>query len=189
MAGISDLVGNVNEWLDGLKSVDGRLRFPADNNFSMQEAQWPESALYLDVTAGPGDRDGAADSGDIVISDRITKYSETPTPAGGTDPGDFDYAYNTSWVQTAVSTYFNALPLETRRLAAQLMIAPRIASGSDPLFPAATGAFYSRNYGERLPVWGGYWGDGAIAGPASLSLHYRRSSVSTGIGFRPAFIL
>jgi hypothetical protein len=190
LGGISDLTGNVSEWVDGLKSIDGRLYFPPDNDFAMPEAQWPASPLYLDATnAEPGDRDGAAATGNIVVSDRVTKYSETPAPAGGTDPGDFDQAYNAAWAQTAVSSYFDALPLEVRQAAARLMIAPKLSAAGDPLFSAVKGAFYSRNYGERLPFWGGFWGYGAIAGLASLNLHYRRSVVNGGIGLRTAFIL
>jgi hypothetical protein len=114
IGGIADLVGNIWEWLDGLKSIDGRLYFPADNNFNQPENQWPASSLYLDATAGSGDRNGASDSGDIVVSDRITKYSETPTPAGGTDSGDFDYACNSSWAGTAVAATFDNLAQAVR---------------------------------------------------------------------------
>jgi hypothetical protein len=189
LGGISDLVGNVNEWIDGLKTVDGRLYFPQDNNFTMPEAQWPASSLYLDATNSvAGDRNGAADSGDVVVSDRITKFSEPPTPSGGSDPGDFDYAFNT-WTQTGVSTYFDALSLDKRQAAAQLMIAPKITSGGSVLFPETKGSIYSRNYGERLPCWGGYWGYGAVAGLGFLSLNSRRSSVILSFGLRPAFIL
>ena len=175
MAGIADLVGSVYEWLDGFKSVDGRLYFPADNNYLLAEAQWPASSLYLDAIAGPGDRSGSADSGDIVVSDRITKYTETPTPSGGSDPGDFDYAYNSTWKDTAVSATFANLETSKKRAAAQLMIAPRLAAADPPLFPDAKGAFYSLNYGERLPVWGGHLLNGSDAGLAFLYLYYRRS--------------
>jgi hypothetical protein len=189
MAGIADLVGNVYEWLDGLKTVDGRLYFPADNDFTLPEAQWPASSIYLDATAGPGDRDGATSSGNVVVSDRITKYSEQPTPTGGSDTADLDYAYNSAWKNTAVSATFASLDTGKKQAAAQLMIAPKLAAGDSALFPDAKGGFYSRNYGERLPVWGGYWGYGAAAGLAYLDLDNRRSSVSNYIGLRPAFIL
>jgi hypothetical protein len=188
MTGIADLVGNVVEWLDGLKMIDGRLYFPLDNNFMLPEAQWPASSIYLDATAGPGDRNGAADSGDIVISDRITKYSETPTPAGGSDPGDLDYAQNT-WSDSAVSSTFGNLALDKRQAAALLMRAPKLAAADSALFPGAKGTFYSRNYGERLPLWGGSWGHGANAGLAFLSLYVRRSYSHSNLGLRPAFIL
>jgi hypothetical protein len=189
MAGIADLVGNVHEWLDGLKTVDGRLYFPADNDFMLPEAQWPASSIYLDATAGPGDRDGAVSSGNVVVSDRITKHSEPPTPAGGSDPGDFDYAYNSAWKNTAVSATFANLDTGKKQAAAQLMIAPKLAADDSALFPDAKGVFYSRNYGERLPRWGGDWGGGADAGLACLRLNYRRSYVYSSLGLRPAFIL
>jgi hypothetical protein len=47
------------EWDDGLKSVDGRLYFPLDNDFTLPEAQWPASSIYLDATGDPGDFDYA----------------------------------------------------------------------------------------------------------------------------------
>ncbi|MDR1903758.1 MAG: formylglycine-generating enzyme family protein [Treponema sp.] len=188
-AGIADMVGNVWEWNDGIKLVDGRLYFPVDNYFDQPESQWPASAIYLDATAGPGDRNGAVDSGDIVISDRITKYSETPTPAGGTDPGNFDYAWNITWAGTAVAAAFDALPLETRQKAVQLMIAPKLTSGGAAVFPDTKGSFWSRNYGERRPIRGGGWSSGAGAGLADLILYYRRSPVDSSIGLRPAFVL
>jgi hypothetical protein len=40
-AGIADLVGNVWEWQDGLKIVDGKVYMPADNDFNLAEADWP----------------------------------------------------------------------------------------------------------------------------------------------------
>jgi hypothetical protein len=189
MAGISDLVGNVYEWLDGLKSIDWRLYFPADNNFMLTEAQWPASSIYLDATAGPGDRNGSEDSGDIIVSDRITKYTETPTPSGGGDSGNFDYAYN-SWKNTAVSSTFSNLDLGKRQAAVQLMIAPKLAAtDGSALFPDAKGWFYSCNYGERLPLWGGLCIGGSATGLAFLGLYTPRSTSDSGLGFRPAFIL
>ena len=177
------------EWQDGFKSIDGRLYFPPDNDFTLPEAQWPASSLYLDATAGPGDRNGAADSGDIVVSDRITKYSETPTPVGGTDSGDLDYAYNPSWTGTAVAATFDNLVQAVRQQAAQLLIAPKLTSGGSVLFSTAKGAFWSRNYGERLPFRGGSWNNGAYAGLAALHLTDRRSNVSGYVGCRPALPL
>ncbi len=191
LGGIADLVGNVWEWQDGFKMVDGRLIFPVDNNFTLPEANWPASSIYLDASAGPGDRKDAADSGDIIISDRVTKYSETPTPAGGGDKEYFDYAHNpgeAGWRNSALSAGFNALPLEKRQQAAQLLIAPRLTSTGEILFPAK-GAFWSRNYGEIMPRCGGSWGNGANAGLAALYLTHRRSYSDSNIGLRPAFIL
>jgi hypothetical protein len=40
-AGISDLVGNVWEWVDGFKLSDGRIYMPADNEYDLAEGSWP----------------------------------------------------------------------------------------------------------------------------------------------------
>lgn len=48
---------------------------------------------------------------------------------------------------------------------------------------------YVRNYGERLPVRGGNWNYGAVAGVRALVLNDARSLVDSGIGARPAFVL
>lgn len=47
--GISDLVGNVWEWVDGLKLVGGKIIMPADNNFALPEAEWPETGACVDM--------------------------------------------------------------------------------------------------------------------------------------------
>ncbi len=48
--------------------------------------------------------------------------------------------------------------------------------------------FWVRNYGERLPLRGGYWGDGAGAGVFALNLDGPRASSNHDVGFRAAFV-
>jgi hypothetical protein len=130
--GIADLVGNVWEWNDGLYLKDGRLYFPADNNFTLAESFWPASPVYFDASAGPGDRNGGGDSGDPILSNAISKYTETPTPAGGSDPGDFDYAYiggESGWRSMTLSAGYDSLALSVRQQMAQLLIAPKLTNG------------------------------------------------------------
>lgn len=50
-AGISDLVGNVWEWIDGFKLIDGRIYMPADNNYTLLETSWPATDVYFDATS------------------------------------------------------------------------------------------------------------------------------------------
>ncbi len=63
------------------------------------------------------------------------------------------------------------------------------------LFPHDTtatlerGRFHLRNDGERLPLRGGSWVNGAYAGVFALYLSNARSRASTVIGFRPAFVI
>ncbi|MDR2484454.1 MAG: formylglycine-generating enzyme family protein [Treponema sp.] len=63
--GIADLAGNVWEWNDGIKLVNGRFYFPLDNNFNLAEGSWPASPLYMDASAGarrPQRRGGERDA-------------------------------------------------------------------------------------------------------------------------------
>jgi sulfatase modifying factor 1 len=61
MHGIADLVGNVWEWIDGLKLSDGKIIMPCDNDFTANESSWPETGAVINC------------SGDIQISNKITK--------------------------------------------------------------------------------------------------------------------
>jgi hypothetical protein len=187
--GIADLVGNVWEWNDGLKIVDGQIIAPDDNNYDMAESGWPATGVFFDASAGPGDRSGAADSGDPILSNTVSKYSETPTPPAGGDTGDFDYAYQSSWAAMGVSAGFAGLPEATKKKLAQLLIAPKMASSGNAIFSDIKGGVWAQNYGTRFPLRGGSWGSGADARLAFLGLDDRRAAVPSSFGLRPAFIL
>ena len=47
--------------------------------------------------------------------------------------------------------------------------------------------FYMNNSGERLPIRGGAWHDGANAGVFCTYLTYPRSYSNFSVGFRSAF--
>ena len=50
--GIADLVGNVWEWNDGLKLVEGRLLMTADNDFLLSESSWPDTGVRISAADG-----------------------------------------------------------------------------------------------------------------------------------------
>jgi hypothetical protein len=189
IAGIADLVGNVWEWNDGLKIVDGQIYVPDDNNYALEETAWPATGVFFDASAGPGDRNGVVDSGDPILSNAVGHYSETPTPPAGGDAGDFDYAYQASWASMAVSAGFAGLTDATKKKMAQLLIAPKLASGGDVIFPNARGMIQVRNYGARFPLRGGPWNHASYAGLGALYLITLRAFMSSHVGLRPAFIL
>jgi hypothetical protein len=192
IGGIADLVGNVWEWQDGLKIVDGQIYMPNDNDFTLVEAQWPAQGVYFDASAGPGDGNGSAQNGTPILSSGIAKYSETPTPAGGGDERDLDYTHisgASGWQGVGLSSGYNGLAAAVRQRMAQALIAPKLASGDSAVATTAKGAIWVRNYGERLPLRGGRWYDGASAGLGALNLDYRRSYSHNNFGCRPAFIL
>lgn len=51
-SGIADLVGNVWEWVDGLKLLSGEIVMPEDNNISCSEDQWNCTGIHLDGKGG-----------------------------------------------------------------------------------------------------------------------------------------
>jgi hypothetical protein len=179
------------EWNDGLKIVDGQIYMPNDNDFTHPEADWSVHGVYLDASAGPGDGNGSAQNGTSILSNGISRNSETPTPMGGGDNRDLDYTHiggNTGWQQTALSAGYNGLTAAVRQRMAQALIAPKLASGDSAVVTAASGGIWVRNYGERLPLRGGAWDSGASAGLAALYLDYRRVFSGGSVGCRPAFI-
>lgn len=52
ITGIADLVGNVWEWVDGLKLVDGRIHVTQDNRFDQPEDDWAALDHYLSNEGG-----------------------------------------------------------------------------------------------------------------------------------------
>ncbi len=170
--GIADLVGNISEWLDGYKTVDGCMYFPNDNDFNLAEASWPAQNAYWDGTVS-----GAA--GAPQLSDTI--------PVNQTTDSYFNsIAGEAGWRSLTYSTnYFTNMPLALRQKLAAMLIAPAVTN-STPLF-TASGAVYNRNNGERFPARGGHWIDGSNAGLAYLNLLNPRSASGSTIGFRLAY--
>jgi formylglycine-generating enzyme required for sulfatase activity len=182
--GVSDMVGNVWEWQGGLKLIRGRIYMPNDNDYTMAEASWPAQDVYLDASAGPGDGEGAVQNGTPILSNAISKFSENPDTAAALD---LDYTHVSAWKDTGISTGYNGLTAAIRQRMLQAGIAPKFQSG-DSAGLTLQGGLWVRNYGERMPVRGGNWGNGAAAGLGALDLGSRRSGSGSGVGFRPAFI-
>jgi len=177
-AGIADMVGNVWEWSDGFKLVDGQCLYAADNDFDLPESGYTASGVYVDSPSS-GDGEGTSSLGSPVFANSVSNYAGPQ----GSDEG-FDYNSISNWKDTSVtaSASSNLTALK------QMLIVPSEV-GAGELLSGAKGHFSVRNYGERLALRGGYWGGGSNAGLFALHLRYPRSHSASGIGFRPAFIL
>lgn len=175
--GIADLNGNIWEWVDGLKLVNGKIYVHNDNDFDTGNTEgsvagWNDTLLYFDnTTAGDATTSSHNVGGDPILSNDRTN----PMYTGG-DVND-GYGYS--------SVAFEALTAEADVTVPDLL--KNLA-----IYPADAGdhggdGLYVRNYGERVPFRGGYWYYGSGAGVFSLNLYYPRTYSSSDLGFRAAF--
>jgi hypothetical protein len=172
--GIADLVGNIFEWNDGYKTVNGQMYFPNDNDFNLAESSWPAQNAYWDGTVSGG-------GGAPVLSNA--------TPVNVTTDSTYNSIIGESgWRSLTYSANYDTIALALRQKLAAMMIAPKVSAAGSLIFSGASGAIYNRNNGERFPLRGGGCGHGAAAGLACLSLGSARSYSDSGIGFRPAYI-
>lgn len=159
--GVFDLVGSVWEWVDQLKLKEGQIFASNDNNPDLSEASWPSHECYFDSSG--------ATSGSIILNSKITNR------AGDIgDNGNGNGSNSSTWSTTSSDASYIK-----NTLMRQLGIEPANSSSFN-------GRLYSRNFGERLPMRGGNWGNGSNAGLGALYFYGARASVSVTFGFRPA---
>jgi hypothetical protein len=158
LAGIADIVGNVWKWIDGMKLVNGKFYMPNDNDYAAAEGDWVDQGVIIADDAG---------------TTKLGTPSDTLEATGSlnVDP----------WRGLTTTANFDALSSAVKERMQQAMIDPLFAD--EPL-----GRFYFDTDGERVPLRGGYWGNGAYAGLGALDLNNVRSNSRTYIGFFPAFI-
>ncbi len=166
--GVCDLVGNIWEWLDQFKLDDGQIITTLDNNPAVAEASWHKHAAYFD---SPTDNQtGTGSAGAPILSNAVTNRN------GPINDDSNDYPYLTASHFAAITKAVGYVPNELLR---KLLIesATTVTVG---------GYIGARNYGDRLPIRGGCWNNGASAGLGVLSLRDPRSYADSSIGFRPA---
>lgn len=180
--GISDLCGDVWEWNDGMKTIDGKIYAVGEdgtimNNFDTQNAYKDLSgfidtgACYDSVAAGNGNKSDA-NLGKYQIAGSVTNKEYT-----GESTEEY-YAHNENKMIEVVAKSGFTIPKSIYQLGVAL---PSSWSDVDDYS-------WVRNYGERLPLAGGAWDYQSYAGVFALDVHYRRSSADGGLGFRSAYI-
>ena len=159
MSGIDGLCGNIYEWVDGMKMVNGKFYFPDDNHFTQLEASWKDQGVI--IAEDTGDKLGVADT-DVLHA------------GGGVSFG--------AWKGLTRTAAYSALDAAIKNRFQQAMIDPAF-DNSSPI-----GNFYFNTTGEMIPIRFGSWNNAGDAGVAYLSLSSVRSYVYTTLGFRLAYI-
>ncbi|APF16994.1 SUMF1/EgtB/PvdO family nonheme iron enzyme [Caldithrix abyssi] len=163
--GVFDLNGNVWEWVDGMKLVEGKILVAGNlnaaptaigNSFQAAEANWFDTGIYVNW-------DGVATTISFSTVDRGTTME-------GASP---DY----------ISVQFDDIPGADDNLK-KLAIGP-VQTG---LNTHGYDHSWWRNFGERVPLRGGYWVNGSNAGVFALALNLTRGGRYWYLGFRPAFV-
>lgn len=183
-SGISDLCGNVWEWAPGMRVVAGEIQVIANNDAALNATDLSESsAAWRAIDATTGALIMPTFTGTIAGGDYVptTINSVRYAIAGATN--------NTLVRASGASFEGMTNPGGTPVAAAALTTLKQFG-----LYPvAATGlggdGFWLDVTGERLSIRGGPWASGAPGGVFALGLASARTSASTSIGARPAFVL
>ncbi len=184
-AGIADLVGNIWEWMGGLRLNAGEIQIIQNNDAadntkdqSAASSSWKailasDGSLVAPGTAGTLKYDSvnAGTTGVVGAPQLDDVIDNSNAPASGDD------GYTTVAFQSLAADAGITVPA----LLKKLLLFPHAATGLN-------GSIYVRNYGERLPIRGGNWSYGADAGLFALNLIHTRSSTPSSFGFRPAFV-
>lgn len=172
--GIQDLNGNVWEWVAGMRLNEGEIQIIPYNNaalgsecdMSASSTLWKaiknDGSLVAPGTAATLKYDYV--SGHIQLTTGIT--SAVDSGRGG------QYKDMTL-----------ASGLTAPELAKILLIYP-----DEPNGDYCGDYHWMNNTGERLPLCGGTWANGADAGVFGVNLHYPRSLSYSYIGFRSAYV-
>jgi hypothetical protein len=178
--GIADLNGNILEWLGGLRFVYGEVQVLADNNAADNNAdQGADSTLWMAINA--------ADSTLI-------------TPDGsGTTAGSckFDYVSSAWKIRTTLSSKTDSnrsAPFQNTTCdtdisdAAALTLKVLGAVPADPEGYSGDVFYLNNGQAERVAYRGGNYGTGSAAGLFNSHGHNARSTTTSNLGFRSAFV-
>lgn len=176
--GIYDLNGNVHEWVDGVKLMNGCIYMFQNNSFSTGNVTgsidgWINTGLYLDNTLPGNDlKDSSYVEGNPIINSSLENPIYTPDPSSNEN-----YQLSRCKFQELTAKEGITIPEYMKALA---------------LFPADDGSYandyiYMRNYGERVAFRGGAYDATTAAGVFSIRFN-TTSGNSYNFGFRLAYI-
>lgn len=172
--GIQDMNGNVWEWNAGMRLKEGEIQIIPYNNAAL--------GSECDMSASSTLWKAIKNDGSLVAP-------------GSAATLKYDYVSGKLQLTTGITSAEDAgrgCQYKDMTLAAGLT-APELAKVL-LIYPDEPGGDYAGDYhwmnntGERLPLCGGYWSNGASAGVFSVALRASRSNSVSDFGFRSAFV-
>jgi hypothetical protein len=188
--GISDLNGNVFDWVSGVRVMDGEIQVIPDNDSALNvdesrdSTQWkaintkgelvlpgsPDTYKYDGIAPGVDTKKVVMVPGGVKLSTQLTniQYTGEMTP-------DADYGYTFNMVyDTPADTAVHILLQEL---------------GLYPIKdPRSNGILFIKNYGERVLARGGSHWDNSPGGLWDLYFRETRDFIYPDIGFRSAYV-
>ena len=192
--GVHDFVGNMVQWTDGYKLMDGQLYIAAyDNDPALLtaegEASWIATGVFFDSPVA-GDDAGTSNLGIPRLDAAVTNYTASVIPPRDlatikADTRDLDYAAST-WTSYSIQPGYDSIDFLSRRAAFIMGLVPKIRVNGPFPFSTSEGYGYMRNNGERFANRGGLYNGTSYAGPSACYFDSRRSNT---YAFRPVFVV
>lgn len=172
--GIQDLNGNVWEWVGGMRLKEGEIQIIPYNNAALgSECDMSASSTLWKAIKNDGsivEPGTAATLKYDYVSGKIQLTTGITTAA--------DVGYGCGYKDMTLASGLTA-----PELAKVLLVYP-----DEPGGDYSGDHHWMNNTGERLPLCGGSWLDGAYAGVFYVHLSYPRLSSRSNLGFRSAYV-
>lgn len=162
--GVSDLNGNVWEWLAGLRLLDGAIEYIPNNDAAL--TGWlKDSTAWQQLRTARGPVRVEVEAGEITITDRAAAEDYTP---------DYD------------GTRIADLKIDLQEVP-QALKDLGIVSDKRAESELKTYVYFDATEGEWLPLRGSAFTDTSASGASALNLDNPRSGSYDDVGFRSAF--
>lgn len=170
--GIADLNGNIHEWCDGMRLVNGEIQIIPYANSMMPTADMGAASTEWKAVNADGTLVTPGTSGTLkldYVSGKATLCTTITTQEDSGKSGSFESMALASGITCP-------------QILKELALFPADSSGYE-----GDGIYFNNGAEERWPLRGGYWYYGAAAGVFYLYLFHPRSYSYGSIGFRSAY--
>lgn len=160
--GIYDIVGGYHEFVDLVKSVDGKLYLSTDNSFGSDESAWQDTGAWVTYNGSK-----------IVLSNQ--KETETLVDV------------STPWTDIACTQGYDSLSESVRKKLSLALLAPRLSSSSNAALWAFAGKWQLKNGLTTYQFMGGAE-EYIDSGLGTNYFKYGDSEAHNNMGSRLAFV-